>query len=127
MTNCDTKSQAQLEGIALHARYSTVSIGPILYLTINYNTNSEYYHHRSNISYYYYTGRIKLFKEITRKRRKPPYHLTMKNVSHKKSWNSGVMQPHVGPPPIFLIKCNHKDNNDKYFVKLKLSTDTTSS
>ena len=66
-----------------------------------------------------------LFKEIARLRLTPPDHLTIKNVSHNKSWNSRVTQPHVEPPLIHLIKGNHDDNSEKYFVKLKLRRDPT--
>ena len=35
--------------------------------------------------------------------------VTMKNVSHKKKWNVGLVQVHMEPPPIPLIKINHYD------------------
>ena len=44
----------------------------------------------------------------------------MKNVSHKKVWNSGMTQAHVEPPPIILINRTYDGKSDKYFVKLKL-------
>ena len=49
-----------------------------------------------------------------------PYHMMTKNVSHKKTWNSGMTQAHVEPLSILLIKINHENNSDKDFVKLKL-------
>ena len=52
--------------------------------------------------------------------------MTMKNVSNKNTWNLGMMQDHVKPPPIPPIKRNNYDKSDKYFVKLKLSRDPTS-
>ena len=50
----------------------------------------------------------------------------MKNVSHKKKWNMGVVRLHMDKPPISLIKSKHDDKLDKYFVKIKLRRDTTS-
>ena len=50
----------------------------------------------------------------------------MKNISHQKTWNSGLVQVYVDPPPIPLIKINHDDKLDKDFVKLKLCGDQTS-
>ena len=50
----------------------------------------------------------------------------MNNVSHKKTWNTGVTQVHVDPPPIPPIKSKHNDKSDKNFVKLKLCRDMTS-
>ena len=50
----------------------------------------------------------------------------MSNFSHKNKWNVGVVQVHVEPPPIPLIKINHDDKLDKDFVKLKLCGDQTS-
>ena len=38
----------------------------------------------------------------------------------------GVVQVHVKPPPTPLIKIKHDDKLDKYFVKLKLRRDPTS-
>ena len=37
-----------------------------------------------------------------------------------------MMQMHVEPPPIVLIKSEQDDNSDKDFVKLKLHRDSTS-
>ena len=51
----------------------------------------------------------------------------MKNASHKNSWNSGMTQPHVDPPPIPLIKIEHDNKSDKYFVKIKICKDPMSS
>ena len=50
----------------------------------------------------------------------------MKNISHKKKWNSSVVQMHVEPPPTPLIKSKHDDNLDKDLGKLKLRRDLTS-
>ena len=50
----------------------------------------------------------------------------MKNIFHNKKWNVGVVQVHVEPPPISLIKIKHDDKSDKYFVKLKLLRDPKS-
>ena len=44
---------------------------------------------------------------------------TMENVSHQKKWNTGVVQLHVDPPQITLIKNQHDDFSDKDFVKIK--------
>ena len=44
----------------------------------------------------------------------------MQNVSHKKKWNAGLLQLHVDPPPITLIKGNHDDKLEDDFVKMKL-------
>ena len=49
------------------------------------------------------------------------------NVSHKKGWNSVVMQPNVEPPPTPIIKRKHDDKSDKYFVELNYCRDPTSS
>ena len=51
----------------------------------------------------------------------------MKNVSHKKEWNSGTTQAHVEPPPITLIKVAYYGKSEKYFVKMKLCGYPTSS
>ena len=50
----------------------------------------------------------------------------MKNVFHKKKWNSGTVQVHVDPHPVPLIKINNNDKSDKYFVKIKLHRDPAS-
>ena len=50
----------------------------------------------------------------------------MKNVSNKKSCNLGIMQVHMKPPPIPLIKSKHGDNSEKDYVKLKLRRYPTS-
>ena len=50
----------------------------------------------------------------------------MNNVSQKKTWNLGMTQSHVEPPPTPLIKIKHTDKLDKCFVKLKLRRDPTS-
>ena len=50
----------------------------------------------------------------------------MKNVFHKKKWNAGIVQVHVDPPLIPLIKSRNKDKSDKGFVKMKLCRDPTS-
>ena len=46
---------------------------------------------------------------------KPPS--TMKNVSHKESWNRGSVQIHVNPLPIPLIKSNNDTKFDNDCVK----------
>ena len=51
----------------------------------------------------------------------------MKNVSHKKGWNSGTNPAHVEPPPIPLTKEMCDGKSDKYLVKIKLRRDPTSS
>ena len=51
----------------------------------------------------------------------------MKNVSNKKTWNSGMTQAHVGPPPAPLNKTNNYHKSEKYYVKIKLRRDPTSS
>ena len=45
---------------------------------------------------------------------------------HKKNWNTGVVQVHVEPLPIPLIKRKHDDKSDKDFVKIKLRRYLTS-
>ena len=50
----------------------------------------------------------------------------MQNVSHKKKWNAGLLQLHVYPTPITLIKGKHDDKPGKDFVKMKLRRDPTS-
>ena len=50
----------------------------------------------------------------------------MKNISHKKKWNTRAVQLHMELPTPPLIKIEHDDKLDKYFVKLKLSRDPTS-
>ena len=50
----------------------------------------------------------------------------MKNVSHNKNWNMGVVQLYVDPPLTPLIKSKHDENSDKDFVILKLRRDVMS-
>ena len=50
----------------------------------------------------------------------------MKNVSHNKSWDLGMIQVHVEPPSAPLIKLKYDVKPDKYFVKLKLRRDPKS-
>ena len=50
----------------------------------------------------------------------------MQNVSHKKKWNAGLLQLHVDPPPITLIKIKHNDKSENDFVKIKLRKHLTS-
>ena len=50
----------------------------------------------------------------------------MRNISHKKNWNAGVVQLHVELPPIPLIKGKHNDKSDKYFLSIKFRRDLTS-
>ena len=50
----------------------------------------------------------------------------MQNVSHYKNWNAGLVQLHVEPPPITLIKGKHNDKSEKDFVTMKLRRDPTS-
>ena len=50
----------------------------------------------------------------------------MRNVSHKNKWNTGVVQLHMEPPPIPLIKVKHNDKLDKDFLTIKLRRDPTS-
>ena len=38
-----------------------------------------------------------------------------------------MMQPHVEPPPIPLIKSKHENKSENYFVKIKFHRDPTSS
>ena len=51
----------------------------------------------------------------------------MKNVSHKNSWNLGIVPVHVDPPPILLIKGKYYCKSDKYFVILKFCSYPSSS
>ena len=39
---------------------------------------------------------------------------------HKKWWNSEMIQAHVEPPPIPLIKGTYYGKSEKYFINLKL-------
>ena len=50
----------------------------------------------------------------------------MKNVYHKRKWNAGLLQLHVDPPPITLIKGKHNDKSEIDFVKIKFHRDPTS-
>ena len=50
----------------------------------------------------------------------------MKKILHKRKWNVGVIQVHVDPPPIHLIKIKHDDKLDRDFVNIKLRRDPTS-
>ena len=47
----------------------------------------------------------------------------MNNISHNNTWNVGVKQVQVEPPP---IKSKHDDKSDQDFVKLKLRRDPMS-
>ena len=51
----------------------------------------------------------------------------MKNFSHKKSCNSGILQVHVEPLSIPLIKVEYYGKSDKDSVQLKFRRDPTSS
>ena len=51
----------------------------------------------------------------------------MNIFSHKKGWNSWMIQVHVKPPPIPLIIGKYDGKSEKYFVGLKLRRDPTSS
>ena len=53
--------------------------------------------------------------------------MTMKNVSSKKGLMTVINHPHIEPPLIPLIQETHDFRLDKYFVKLKLRRDPTSS
>ena len=50
---------------------------------------------------------------------------TIKNFFHKNNWNEGVVQVHVGPPLIPLIKRNNDDKSDKDCVRIKSRRDPT--
>ena len=50
----------------------------------------------------------------------------MKNVSHKKKWNTGLVQFHMDPPLINLEKGKHGDKLENDFVKIKLHRDPSS-
>ena len=52
-------------------------------------------------------------------------HMMIKNVSHKKRWNTGTVQVHAEPHPIPLIKIKNGDKSDKDFVKIKFCKDPT--
>ena len=49
----------------------------------------------------------------------------MKNISIKKEWITGTIQPHVDPHMIPLIKEKHNGKSDNDSVKLKLRRDPT--
>ena len=51
----------------------------------------------------------------------------MENGYHKESWNLRMIQVHVEPPSIPIIKGKYDGKSDKYFVKLKLCRYPTSS
>ena len=51
----------------------------------------------------------------------------MKNFSHKNSFNSGILQVHVEPLSIPLIKGEYYGKSDKDSVQLKFRRDPTSS
>ena len=50
----------------------------------------------------------------------------MKNVSHYKKWNAGLVQLQVDTPHTPLITSKHDDNSEKDFVKMKLRRDPMS-
>ena len=50
----------------------------------------------------------------------------MKNVLHKNNLNLGIVQVHVEPPPIPLIKSKNDEKSDKYCAEIKLRRDPTS-
>ena len=50
----------------------------------------------------------------------------MKKIYHYKKWNAGLVQLHVEPPHIPLIKSKYDDMSEKDFVKMKLRRDPTS-
>ena len=50
----------------------------------------------------------------------------MKNVSHKKTWNAGVTQVHLDPPPTPLMKSKQDDKSDNDCIKLKSRRDMLS-
>ena len=56
-----------------------------------------------------YLGCMTPFKAIAYLRKTKNKHRTMQNVSYKKKWNAGLVQLHVDPPPITLIKSKHDD------------------
>ena len=45
---------------------------------------------------------------------------------HKKGLSRGAVKMYIPPPQILLIKSMNDTKSDKYFVKIKLSRDTTS-
>ena len=49
----------------------------------------------------------------------------MNNVSSKKVWMTGTINPHMEPLPIILIKEKHDGKSEKYLLKLKLHRDPT--
>ena len=58
---------------------------------------------------------------------KSPEHKTIKKVSSKKVWITGMTHPHVEPLPIPIIQEVYDGKSHKDFVKLKLRRDPTSS
>ena len=53
--------------------------------------------------------------------------MTINFVSGKKVWMTGMTHPHIDPQPIPLIQETYDGKSDKYFVKLKIRRDHTSS
>ena len=51
----------------------------------------------------------------------------MNNGSHKKGLNLGTKPAHVEPPTITLLKEMSNGKSGKYFIKIKLRSDPTSS
>ena len=47
----------------------------------------------------------------------------MRNVSSKKGWMIGMIQPHLDLPRILIIKEEHNGKSDKNSVKLELHID----
>ena len=50
----------------------------------------------------------------------------MKNALHKNNLNLGIVQVHVEPPPVPLIKSKNDEKSDKYCAEIKLCIDPTS-
>ena len=43
---------------------------------------------------------------------------TMNKISYKNNWNPGIVNGHIDPPPILLIKINNDEKSDKDSVKI---------
>ena len=50
----------------------------------------------------------------------------MKKILHRKKWNMAVVEQHMKPPLIPIIKNKRDHKSDNYFVKLKLHRTPTS-
>ena len=65
-----------------------------------------------------YLESMTLFKSIAWYSRSKTNKYTMKNILHKKNWNTGTVQVHVETPIITIIEGKKNEKSDKDFVRL---------